>query len=150
MSSLAPMSSRLPGRVRAQAECLGARVSHRPLGRVNRGWFSRRAPAALTRIRRVGAPRARPACGAGTTCAHYDPPVAEPIRAADVESQRDGLALLLRRRPLDDLDRQLIERLQDDGRRSVVDLARDLATTTKTVRRRMERLLEGGVIQVTA
>lgn len=74
----------------------------------------------------------------------------EPIRAAGVESQRDGLALLLRRRPLDDLDRLLIERLQDDGRRSVVDLARDLATTTKTVRRRMERLLEGGVVQVTA
>ncbi|MDX6378820.1 MAG: hypothetical protein QOE98_3123 [Gaiellaceae bacterium] len=65
-------------------------------------------------------------------------------------AQRDGLALLLRRAPLDGLDRRLIELLQDDGRRAISDLARVLDTSAKTVRKRVERLIERGIIQITA
>ena len=65
-------------------------------------------------------------------------------------AQRDGLALLLRRAPLDDLDRQLIELLQVDGRRTISDLARTLDTSAKTVRKRVGRLTDRGIIQITA
>src|SRR4051794_19871385 len=64
--------------------------------------------------------------------------------------RRDGLPQLLRRAPLDALDRRLIDLLQDDGRRPIADLARTLGTNAKTVRRRVERLLERQVIQITA
>jgi Lrp/AsnC family transcriptional regulator for asnA, asnC and gidA len=70
----------------------------------------------------------------------------EPVASA----QRDALALLLRRAPLDALDRALVEALQEDGRRSVLDLARALGATAKTIRRRVERLLAHGIIQITA
>ncbi len=65
-------------------------------------------------------------------------------------AQRDGLALLLRRAPLDELDRRLIELLQNDGRRPISDLARTLDTSSKTVRKRVERLTERNIIQITA
>lgn len=70
------------------------------------------------------------------------------VDAAD--AQRDALALMLRRAELDDLDRRLVEALQADGRRSTVDLARDLGTSTKTVKRRVDRLLDSGIIRITA
>src|SRR3954469_5099875 len=62
----------------------------------------------------------------------------------------EGLALVLRRAPLDELDRRLIELLQDDGRRPISDLARTLDTSSKTVRKRVERLTERNIIQITA
>jgi len=66
------------------------------------------------------------------------------------EAQRDALALLLHRAELDELDRRIVEALQADGRRATVDLARDLGTSAKTVKRRVDRLLEAGIIQITA
>jgi Lrp/AsnC family transcriptional regulator for asnA, asnC and gidA len=66
------------------------------------------------------------------------------------DPHREGVALLLRRAPLDELDRRLIDLLQDDGRRPISDLARTLQTNAKTVRRRVERLLERKIIQITA
>lgn len=66
------------------------------------------------------------------------------------EAQRDALALLLRRAELDGLDRRIVEALQADGRRATVDLARDLGASPKTVKRRVDRLLESGIIQITA
>lgn len=48
---------------------------------------------------------------------------------------------------LDELDRKILAELSRDGRRSFADLARDLAVSTATVKRRVDRLEETGVIR---
>jgi Lrp/AsnC family transcriptional regulator for asnA, asnC and gidA len=54
-------------------------------------------------------------------------------------------------RPLvDDLDRQLIKLLQGNGRRSNTEMARELSVTETTVRNRVARLLEEGLINIVA
>jgi len=50
----------------------------------------------------------------------------------------------------DALDRQIILFLQRDGRASYVDMARTLGVSEATTRRRVERLLKAGIIEVTA
>lgn len=50
----------------------------------------------------------------------------------------------------DDVDTELIQALKDDGRRSNVDLARDLGVSEKTVRNRIKRLVERGGLRITA
>jgi DNA-binding Lrp family transcriptional regulator len=50
---------------------------------------------------------------------------------------------------LSEFDRALIRILQRDGRRSYAQIARDLRTTEKPVRRRVRELREGGVIDIT-
>lgn len=47
---------------------------------------------------------------------------------------------------LDDLDRRLISRLRANGRESVVHLAEGLGVTRTTVTKRIERLVDTGVI----
>jgi DNA-binding Lrp family transcriptional regulator/predicted transcriptional regulator len=51
---------------------------------------------------------------------------------------------------LDNLDRQVIALLQRDGRTSNVEIARELGVAEGTVRKRLERLIESGIIRVTA
>jgi DNA-binding Lrp family transcriptional regulator/CBS domain-containing protein len=51
---------------------------------------------------------------------------------------------------LDQLDRQLIVTLQRDGRMSNVEIARQLGVAEGTVRKRLERLTESRIINVTA
>jgi Lrp/AsnC family transcriptional regulator for asnA, asnC and gidA len=51
---------------------------------------------------------------------------------------------------LDELDRSIVVILQGDGRASNVEIARQLGYSEATVRKRLERLLESGVIRVTA
>lgn len=51
---------------------------------------------------------------------------------------------------IDALDRQIICLLQLDGRTSNVDIARSIGVAEATVRKRIERLLQEGVIRVTA
>lgn len=51
---------------------------------------------------------------------------------------------------LDDLDIMLITLLQENGRRPAAELAREVDVPLSTVRRRVERLLNDGVIQVVA
>jgi Lrp/AsnC family transcriptional regulator for asnA, asnC and gidA len=53
-------------------------------------------------------------------------------------------------RQLDATERRLIELLQEDGRLSVASLARALAVTEVTARRKLTRLLRDRVIQVVA
>jgi Lrp/AsnC family transcriptional regulator for asnA, asnC and gidA len=53
-------------------------------------------------------------------------------------------------RLIDALDRKIIVLLQQDGRRSNVDIARDVGIAEATVRKRIERLLSDGVIRVVA
>lgn len=49
---------------------------------------------------------------------------------------------------LDDLDRRLVEALQRDGRASYADLAELVGLSPAATRLRVQRLLDGGVVQV--
>lgn len=51
---------------------------------------------------------------------------------------------------LDELDRSIVALLQRDGRAPNVVIARELGLSEGTVRKRIKRLLSGGVIRVTA
>jgi DNA-binding Lrp family transcriptional regulator len=51
---------------------------------------------------------------------------------------------------LDDLDRDIIRSLQRDGRRSNVEIARDLNVAESTVRKRLDRLLQDEIITIVA
>jgi Lrp/AsnC family transcriptional regulator for asnA, asnC and gidA len=50
---------------------------------------------------------------------------------------------------MSDLDRGIIRALQVDGRRPYAGIARDLGVAEKTVRRRVQELREGGIIDIT-
>lgn len=51
---------------------------------------------------------------------------------------------------LDDLDKKIIMALEDDGRRPYRDIARDVHVAEATVRSRVNRLTEEGLIRITA
>jgi Lrp/AsnC family transcriptional regulator, regulator for asnA, asnC and gidA len=51
---------------------------------------------------------------------------------------------------LDALDRQIIDHLQEDGRRSNVAIARVLGVTETTIRHRIDRLISDGFIRIAA
>ena len=51
---------------------------------------------------------------------------------------------------LDDLDREVIRLLREDGRRSYTDIAKRVGVTKATVANRVERLLETGVLLIVA
>lgn len=53
-------------------------------------------------------------------------------------------------RPIDDLDRKIIAILQRDGRTPNVEMARLLGVAEGTIRRRVERLIDEGVIGIAA
>lgn len=53
-------------------------------------------------------------------------------------------------RDLDALDREIIEQLQEDGRRSNVAIARALGVTETTIRHRIDRLISNGFIRIAA
>ena len=51
---------------------------------------------------------------------------------------------------MDELDAQLIRHLQVDGRRPYTQLAREVGLSEAAVRQRIQRLLDGGVMQIVA
>ncbi|MCD7101344.1 Lrp/AsnC family transcriptional regulator [Pseudoclavibacter sp. 13-3] len=51
---------------------------------------------------------------------------------------------------LDDTAKRIIEHLQEDGRRSYSEIGRQIGLSEAAVRQRVQRLVEGGVIQITA
>ena len=51
---------------------------------------------------------------------------------------------------MDRIDRAIVARLQYDGRMPFTDIAADLGISEGTVRRRVKRLTEGGVLQIVA
>jgi len=51
---------------------------------------------------------------------------------------------------IDEIDRQIIHILQEDGRASNVEVARQIGVTEGTIRKRLERLLENDIVRVTA
>jgi Lrp/AsnC family transcriptional regulator for asnA, asnC and gidA len=55
-----------------------------------------------------------------------------------------------RRGPLDEINRAIVEQLQQDGRRSYFSIARSLGMSEAAVRQRVHRLLDGGVMQIVA
>ena len=61
------------------------------------------------------------------------------VPSSDVETAR-----------VDGLDRGIIGHLRADGRRRYVDMSRDLGASTQTIRNRVERLLQKGVIEIVA
>lgn len=51
---------------------------------------------------------------------------------------------------LDDVAKQIIEHLQEDGRRSYAAIAKDVGLSEAAVRQRIQRLLDAGVMQIVA
>jgi len=51
---------------------------------------------------------------------------------------------------VDDLDRQIIGLLQEDGRMSIQDIAKALSSTSSTVRKRIRRLEDANIMRVVA
>jgi len=52
--------------------------------------------------------------------------------------------------PLDDTSKQIIEELQQDGRRSYAAISKSVGLSEAAVRQRVARLLESGLIQIVA
>jgi Lrp/AsnC family transcriptional regulator, regulator for asnA, asnC and gidA len=52
--------------------------------------------------------------------------------------------------PLDDVAKAIIEQLQQDGRRSYTAIGKEVGLSEAAVRQRVQRLIEGGVMQVVA
>jgi Lrp/AsnC family transcriptional regulator for asnA, asnC and gidA len=75
-------------------------------------------------------------------------PTAKPIRLATRADPRRGAVAPARR--VDDLDRRLIEALQENGRESFRRIAARLGVSEATVRARYGRLTGEGILQVVA
>jgi DNA-binding Lrp family transcriptional regulator len=58
-----------------------------------------------------------------------------------------ALSFMATKPTLDSLDRKILAILRRDGRRSFADVARDLDISIATVKRRVDRLEESGVVQ---
>lgn len=54
------------------------------------------------------------------------------------------------RTPLDDISRHIIDQLQQDGRRSYAAIGKAVGLSEAAVRQRVQRLIEGGVMQIVA
>jgi Lrp/AsnC family transcriptional regulator for asnA, asnC and gidA len=72
-------------------------------------------------------------------------------------AERDGLPRSGRGRSrspvrvvLDDLSKRIIEQLQQDGRRSYASIGKVVGLSEAAVRQRVQRLVEGGVMQIVA
>ena len=89
-------------------------------------------PDPLARGRRTG--RARADRGGGRQGRRLSP-------GAPIAPGRHG-------RQLDAVDRQILRLLQDDGRRPNADLARALGISEPTVRKRLDRLRDSGVLHI--
>jgi Lrp/AsnC family transcriptional regulator, regulator for asnA, asnC and gidA len=81
-------------------------------------------------------------------CLALRSPDAQPVRLADRVDQRRGAVTPARR--VDDLDRRIIEALQENGRDSFRRIAGLLGVSEATVRARYARLTSEGVLQVVA
>ena len=51
---------------------------------------------------------------------------------------------------LDDISKEIIEHLQEDGRRSYATIGRSVGLSEAAVRQRVQRLIEGGFLQIVA
>ena len=51
---------------------------------------------------------------------------------------------------MDDIDKQLITQLQEDGRKSYVEMVKQMGVSERTVRNRLNKLLTSGAIKIAA
>jgi Lrp/AsnC family transcriptional regulator, regulator for asnA, asnC and gidA len=63
---------------------------------------------------------------------------------------RDGKNRSVTDLALDDVNKQIIEHLQRDGRMSYASLAKEIGLSEAAVRQRVQRLLDGGIMQIVA
>ena len=77
---------------------------------------------------------------------HFQNPSFEAARQKGVEAG----TILHRRLAFDELDREIIQRLHDDGRRAYLDIARDLDVSEARVRQRVKRMVSAGALRVMA
>lgn len=75
-------------------------------------------------------------------------PPAQPLRLASLADERRGAVAPARR--IDELDRGLIEALQENGRESFRRIAARLGVSEATIRARYARLTSEGIVQVVA
>lgn len=67
-------------------------------------------------------------------------------------SCRQGIAAVTAQEPvvLDEIDRRIIEQLQKDGRKPYTQIAPAVGLSEAAVRQRVQRLIDGGVMQIVA
>jgi Lrp/AsnC family transcriptional regulator, regulator for asnA, asnC and gidA len=70
--------------------------------------------------------------------------------AASIVGSPAGAAALAPAAPLDGISMQIIEQLQQDGRRSYAAIGKAVGLSEAAVRQRVQRLLEAGVMQIVA
>jgi Lrp/AsnC family transcriptional regulator, regulator for asnA, asnC and gidA len=72
------------------------------------------------------------------------------VSGPDASIRDRGLVIRDSRGGLDDITKHIIEQLQEDGRRSYAAIARAVGLSEAATRQRVQKLLEDGVIQITA
>ncbi len=85
----------------------------------------------------------------------FDPPLAAwdhlPVsQPSSRRSSENGSAASKSRVILDDISKSIIEELQQDGRRSYAAIGKVVGLSEAAVRQRVQRLIDGGVMQVVA
>jgi len=71
------------------------------------------------------------------------PPVRRPLSCSNGPVNRDVA-------PLDEISKRIIEQLQEDGRRPYATIGKAVGLSEAAVRQRVQRLSDGGVIQIVA
>jgi DNA-binding Lrp family transcriptional regulator len=83
----------------------------------------------------------------------WDLPGTEPVASDPAGARSDGVSRASKRRgkgtvEIDSLDSQILRLLQDDGRRPNAEIARAVGVSEPTVRKRIERLRQNGVMRI--
>ncbi|MGH9020847.1 MAG: Lrp/AsnC family transcriptional regulator [Acidimicrobiales bacterium] len=77
-------------------------------------------------------------------------PAAKPSRQGGRSAERASLEVISTPNALDRVDREIISLLQVDGRRAYGAIAEEVGLSEAAVRRRVQRLRDGGVMQIVA
>jgi|GEM_PF-55781 len=91
-------------------------------------------------------PEGRPTAVHATSETAFEPPIARPAGTGGGVSPRSHR--MEAGRGMDTLDRQILRLLQDDGRRPNAEIARALGASEPTIRKRLDRLMESGVLRI--
>jgi Lrp/AsnC family transcriptional regulator for asnA, asnC and gidA len=85
-----------------------------------------------------------------SSTAHRSGPPGAPSAGAPAPASPDGRYSAPGGVVLDDISKAIVEQLQQDGRRSYAAIAKAVGLSEAAVRQRVQRLLEGGVMQIVA
>ncbi len=78
------------------------------------------------------------------------PAVQDPIRKTLSQERKPSVARAAPEPLLDDINKAIIEQLQEDGRRSYAAMATAVGLSEAAVRQRVQRLLDSGIMQIVA